>query len=275
MSAGQRFMTLVLVLGLGAAGPLFCGSEEIPAAGKPAPAPRAQFDLKLPALPALPDFEFFQENLDDFPEFLALAEDDEKVDIVKPDRDLGSREGHEERIALFRLWRIMNDVNLTDAQVDKFFPLMRKMQQKERENAKARRALLKNLQDELNKEKPSETGLKSLMDQIKENGHQSWAERRNTLDQVAQYLTLDQQAQLVLSLNRVEQDIWETVARVRNMPHMEGNINFDRENFRQDMDKVRQNLEKMKQELREKGYPLPEDNAAESGTPKDNPGKKK
>ena len=113
------------------------------------------------------------------------------------------------------------------------------------------------------------------MDQIKENGHQSWAERRNTLDQVAQFLTLEQQAKLVLSLNRVEQDIWETVARVRNMPHMEGNFNFDRESFRQDMGKMRQNLEKMKQELRDKGYPLPEDNATGSGTPRDSTGKKK
>ena len=273
MYAVQRVMKLFVFLCLGAAVPLFCESGVSSGAPEPAPAHQMQFDLKLPPLPALPDLEFFEDNPEDFPVFLALAED-EKVDIMKPDRNPGDREEHEERIALFRLWRIMNDVNLSDSQVDKFFPLMRKMQQREKEIAKSRRALLKGLQDELNKEKPAETALKGLMDQIKDNGHQSWDERKTALDQVAQFLTLEQQAKLVLSLNRVEKDIWETVARVRSMPHM-GDYNFDRKAFRQDMDKVRQNLEKMKLELKEKGYPMSDFYFPGTGTPKDSTGKKK
>jgi len=61
-------------------------------------------------------------EMEDF-EFLAM--------VPKPPhkgKDWAERRArHEERIGLFRLWRIMEELELSDDKVDKFFPLMRKM----------------------------------------------------------------------------------------------------------------------------------------------------
>jgi len=169
------------------------------------------------------------------------------------------RAKHEERIGLFRLWRIMDELKLSDDQVDKFFPLMRQMLKRDRERAKQKRELVKSLREELKKEKPSESELKRLMTEIKNQARLAWQERMDNLDQFKGLLTVEQQARLLLSMNEVERDIWESIARARMSPYFKPEFKFDREKFEQHMKEIRKNLDSLNIRLHMKGLPgLPE-----------------
>ncbi|MFH1068281.1 MAG: hypothetical protein V1794_01560 [Candidatus Glassbacteria bacterium] len=161
------------------------------------------------------------------------------------------REKHEERIYLFRLWRIMEDVGLTDQQVDQFFPLMRQLQNREKDLAQTRRELLEKLDDELQKEKPADTELKRIMELVKDNYRQTWEARVDIMNQTEKILTVQQQAKLMLSLSRVERDIWDSIARVRHFPVPD--ININREQLEKNMENLRENLERLKKELEAQG----------------------
>ena len=160
---------------------------------------------------------------------------------------------------MFRLWRIMDELKLSDDQVDKFFPLMRQMLKRDRERAKQKRELVKSLREELKKEKPSESELKRLMTEIKNQARLAWQERMDNLDQFKGLLTVEQQARLLLSMNEVERDIWESIARARMSPYFKPEFKFDREKFEQHMKEIRKNLDSLNIRLHMKGLPgLPE-----------------
>jgi len=163
------------------------------------------------------------------------------------------RAKHEKRIGLFRLWRIMNEVDLSDEQVDKFFPLMRKIQKKERELSAERRSLLKGLHEELKKEKPDKEELQRLIAGIKENGRQMWQAKEEAIEKASEILTVEQQARLILAMNRVEKDIWEAIARVRGRLHEVPGFKFDRDKLPMELRNLRKRLEQMTKELKEKG----------------------
>ena len=176
-----------------------------------------------------------------------------------PGKNIGERRAsQEQKIGLFRMWKIINDVNLTDEQVDKFFPLMRDMQKNERELAVQRNSFLKDLRLELDKEKPDEATLRTLITKIEANGHQIWKTKQEAVDKIKIFLTVEQQARFLLSLNSMDRDIWETVARLRG-PHSLPDFKLDQEKFRTNMEDVRKRLDQIKTELKAKGLPIDDD----------------
>jgi len=188
----------------------------------------------------------------------------ELLSLVDPEHREGHNERgerrakHEHRIGLFQVWRIMNEVELTDEQVDKFFPLMRKMMKSERELAGKKRDLVKSLREELKKEKPSEAELKRLMTEIKNQAKLAWQQRVDNQDQFAGLLTVEQQARLLLSLNEVEKDIWESIARVKMAPMIKPEFKFDREKLDRQMKELRKNLDSLNIRLKLKLPGIPE-----------------
>jgi len=175
-----------------------------------------------------------------------------------PEKRAERRARHEERIGLFRIWRIMEELELNDDQVDKFFPLMRKMMKSERELAGKKRDLVKSLREELKKEKPSEAELKRLMTEIKNQAKLAWQQRVDNQDQFAGLLTVEQQARLLLSLNEVEKDIWESIARVKMAPMIKPEFKFDREKLDRQMKELRKNLDSLNIRLKLKLPGIPE-----------------
>lgn len=193
-------------------------------------------------------------GLEHFDEYLAMAP-------MLHDREKRTerRARHEERIGLFRVWRIMEELDLSDDQVDKFFPLMRQMMKRDRELAGKKRDLVKSLREELKKEKPSEAELKRLMTEIENHAKIAWQQRSDNLDQFAGLLTVEQQARLLLAMNEVEKDIWESIVRVRMAPMIKPEFKFDREKLNRHMKELRKNLDSLNIRLKLKGLPgLPE-----------------
>ncbi len=192
-------------------------------------------------------------GLEHFDEYLAMApKPHERKDWTE------KRARHEERIGLFRVWRIMEELDLSDNQVDKFFPLMRQMMKRDRELAEKKRDLVKSLREELKKEKPSEAELKRLMTEIKNHAKIVWQQRVDNLDQFAGLLTVEQRARLFLALNNVEKDIWESIARVKMAPMIKPEFRFDREKLDRHMKELRKDLDSLNIRLKLKLPGLPE-----------------
>lgn len=199
--------------------------------------------------------------------YLGAAQESDKPEIKTtrrvrthdPEKRAERRARHEERIGLFRVWRIMEELDLSDDQVDKFFPLMRQMMKRDRELAEKKRDVVKSLREELKKEKPSEAELKRLMTEIKNHAKLAWQQRVDNLDQFAGLLTVEQRARLLLVKNEVEKDIWESIARVRMAPMIKPEFRFDREKLDRHMKELRKNLDSLNIRLKLKGLPgLPE-----------------
>ncbi len=212
-----------------------------------------EFDVEF----ALPEFNIMEMELPEFPamerhayEMLAFAAED------NPERRQRMHK-HAERIQLYRLWKIMEDLDLTDDQVDKFFPLMREMGKKEKALARQRHALVKGLREELGKEEPSDSRLKQLLADLNRNARDVVDTKNETIDSGAKILSTRQQARMALELHEVERNIWESIANVRRMPSGRdwAGSGFDKQKLKLDMKQLRENLGRISRELEAKGLP--------------------
>ncbi|MBW7996430.1 MAG: periplasmic heavy metal sensor [Candidatus Glassbacteria bacterium] len=195
-------------------------------------------ELELPAMP-LPGIEEYG--------MLAFAEGRDRED---------RRHRHAERIQLYRLWKIMEDIDLTDEQVDGFFPLMRQHSKTERELARERNDITRQLKEELAGENPSDSKLNQLLSDLKQNGLKVVESKNKAIDDAAEILNARQRARLALTLNQVERDIWESIARVHYQPR--GGwppLAFDKQKLEKHMQQLQQNLQRISKELKARGLP--------------------
>ena len=190
-------------------------------------------------------------EMEDFEEYLAM--------VPKPPRkgkDWAERRArHEERIGLFRLWRIMEELELSDDQVDKFFPLMRNMHKKEQEYTEEIKSRLEILRASLKDEKPYEPAIKELIEGIEKYERLRWEARRDALKEIKGIISIEQQARLLLALNEVEKDIWESIARARMAPFFKQEFKFDREELDRHLKELHRNLDSLNIRLKLKGLP--------------------
>jgi hypothetical protein len=201
---------------------------------------------------AIPEFELPELEMIDMHEFDMLAFSDEDK------HDRGKRmHKHAERIQLYRLWRIMEELDLTEDQVDKFFPLMRGFGKKEKELAHKRQALVKSLREELRKEKSSESQLKQMLTDLKRNATQMIESKNEAIEKGAKILSIEQQARMALKLHEVERNIWESIAHVRRMPSGRdlGESGFDKQKMQLNMQQLRENLNGISKSLEARGFP--------------------
>jgi len=192
----------------------------------------------------------------------------ELLSLVEPEHREGHNERgerrakHEHRIGLFQVWRIMNEVELTDEQVDKFFPLWREVQKQERTLSTERRELVKELREELKKEKPDEAMLQRLVTMIRSKSERIWQVRKDGMDKAMDLLTVTQKARFLLSVSEAEKDIRESIFRVRShLPHMpEAPImpDWDSEEFQQKMQEFNEKMQRFNERIGEKSKQLQE-----------------
>ncbi len=162
------------------------------------------------------------------------------------------RVDHEHRIGMFQLWRMMNEVELTDEQVDKFFPLWREVQKQERELGAQRRTLVKDLSKELEKDQPDESVLARLTTQISDNSKAIWEARRSGMERAMKLLTVPQKARFILAMSAADKDLRESIFRVRSgmsaLPAV-----FDSEEFKEKMQRFNERIQEKSLRLNELG----------------------
>ncbi len=204
------------------------------------------------------------------------------VPAADPEERRLKRERHEQQINMFRLWRIINDVKLSDEQVDWFFPLWRTMQREESRLSEQRHQLFRQLDEELRAEKPNEGKLDNLVKEIRENSRQIWQNKHQIHEQAMEKLDAQQRARFLMATNDLERDIWRALARVQNdFPNMPGppgvpGAQFDKQKFQEQMEQWRLQLQEINQELRARGLKMdPEPDLKPADVPRDKGGKQK
>ncbi|MCE5270405.1 hypothetical protein LLH00_03900 [bacterium] len=179
-------------------------------------------------------------------------------DVLKQWR--AQRAEREKNIQMLQLWKIMQEVELRDDQLDRFFPLMREMQKSEHELAEQRHGLARSLRQELKKDDPDKKQLEKLSGQLIDNTGRLWQSKCEGMEKVMSILEPRQKAKFVLAVSGMERDLWEAIAQVRmNDPMLMSKFKFDRDQFDANMKVIQERMDKIKQQLREKGYPVDSD----------------
>ena len=191
----------------------------------------------------------------------AAGDDEQQKDGRKDKADDREREErmkkHAERIEIFRLWKIMEYLDLSEDQVDEFFPMMRQHGKQERKIAEERGTLIRELQEALRQDIPSKANLRKLIDAVKQNKRRLAEEKEALLEKSAKILSIEQQARMLLGIDKVERKLWESIARVRHHRpgHDIGEPFPDKDKLRGNMEELRKKMERINKELKEKGLP--------------------
>ncbi|MBN2288268.1 MAG: periplasmic heavy metal sensor [Candidatus Glassbacteria bacterium] len=246
MSGIRKFFVELLLVGLVLA-PAYAAAAEKQEQAEPGLSEAVDIDELLEGL-EVPDPQIGGEAL--YQIGLAMNDRDE------PGPHPGPRDRHEHRIGLFQLWDIMNEVDLTDEQVDKFFPLWREVQKQERTLSGERRELVKELKKELDREKPDEAVLQRLVNMVTAKSEQIWRVRHDGIQQAMQLLTIPQQARFILAVSESERDIFKSIRMVkRGIPALpafdSGEFDAEMQKFNERMQKYNERMQKYGEEMQE------------------------
>ena len=134
---------------------------------------------------------------------------------ARPFPEEGKRERLREEIETMKMWKMLEVLDLSQEQSDKFLPVWREMQKAQKDFRERREDLLRSLETVLGEEKPDEGRIKDVFKQL-EKGRQQLEEAQQRLRQKAQeVLTLEQQAKLLLFEDRFEKRMMEIIRQYR------------------------------------------------------------
>jgi len=124
--------------------------------------------------------------------------------------------GHEirERIEMMRMWKLLEVLDLSDKQAEKFLPILNAFQKEQKELEKRKRETLKELEDELSTEKLDLKKVQLYLDDLEENRIMFENNRVSFLSKTKEVLSLEQQAKLVLFEERFAERVKEMIRKV-------------------------------------------------------------
>jgi Spy/CpxP family protein refolding chaperone len=118
-----------------------------------------------------------------------------------------------ERIETLRLWKMIEVLDLTPEQSDKFLPLLHRFQQKQRELETFGKQLLRDLEEELNSTEPSEKKIQNILLDLEKNRKSQENERDNFLTSSRQILSTIQEAKLIWFEHNFEKELRDTIRK--------------------------------------------------------------
>jgi Spy/CpxP family protein refolding chaperone len=118
-------------------------------------------------------------------------------------------------IEALRIWRLTQELNLTEEQSSQFFPKLNRSRELRRTRREGRRAVLQDLTGAIKESPISTNRVKSLLDSlttIDENFHAAEARLRS---EIADILTIEQQARFILFTQRFDQETRKMIEQMR------------------------------------------------------------
>ncbi len=119
-----------------------------------------------------------------------------------------------ERIEMLRMWKLLEVLDLSDEQAEKFLPIFNNFQKEQKELEKAKRESLKMLENEINKEEVEHRKIEKILNDLEENRMLFEKKRENFLFAAKEVLSLEQQAKLVLFEEIFAEHIKDMIKRV-------------------------------------------------------------
>ena len=127
----------------------------------------------------------------------------------------GKRERLREEIETMKMWKMLEVLNLTDEQSDKFLPAWRELQKAQKDFREKREDLLKSLEGVLGAEKPDEGKIKDILAQLEKERSQFDEVQQRFRQKAQEVLTIEQQAKLLLFEDRFEKRMMEIIRQYR------------------------------------------------------------
>ncbi len=130
-------------------------------------------------------------------------------------------ERRRERLQDLAVWKMMEVLDLSQEQTDRFLPAFREMQKKESALQDRREMLLAQLEKELS-DKARSKELTGIIGQLQDLTRQTAENRENFFSQAQEILTVQQQAKLVLFQERFEQHLRDMMRQLREEKWRQG-----------------------------------------------------
>ena len=124
------------------------------------------------------------------------------------------REKIRENIETLRMWKLLEALDLTSEQSDKFLPILKDFQKARRSFENQRRDLMKQLETAL-QNAPEDKQLKEILTDLENNREQFQTELDKYMDQTKAILSIEQQARLALFEDQFERRMRETIEPIR------------------------------------------------------------
>ena len=128
------------------------------------------------------------------------------------------REKIKERIETLRIWKMIEFLDLTPEQSDRFLPLLNHFQKIQKDLDEGEKELIRNLAFVLNEKKTDEKRLKDILDRLEKNRENLVEKRREFVFQSKDILSVEQQAKLVVFEERFAQKLRETIREIKQKP---------------------------------------------------------
>lgn len=120
-----------------------------------------------------------------------------------------------ELIETLRIWRLTEELKLSEEQASKLFPKLRAMREAKREFRRERMEILKSMKKELKSEKPREKVLKEKIESLK-RGEKGFREKEEGLrEEISRILTIEQQARLLVFQEKFDKEIRTLIRKVK------------------------------------------------------------
>lgn len=120
-----------------------------------------------------------------------------------------------ERIGLIRMWKLTEELDLTEEMGAKLFPLLRKYDEKWIKLQKERRDLMQQLRKALEDEATSDKELEGAMERVETNARAISDLLRQQRQELKGILSPRQQAKFILFQRRFQREIREIIAEAR------------------------------------------------------------
>lgn len=117
---------------------------------------------------------------------------------------------------MLRTWRLIDDLNLTEEQSARFFPLMNKFDDRRKELELGKRQIVGELIEILKSEKPSEKKLGQKLADLRKAEQELWESRQSFVDEAAKVLSIKQQAKLLLFEERFQRQLGAIVRDIKD-----------------------------------------------------------
>ncbi len=133
----------------------------------------------------------------------------------RPFPEEGKRERLREEIETMKMWKMLEALDLSQEQSDKFLPAWREMQKAQKIFREKKADLLKSLELVLGEERPDEGRIRDVFKQLEKERSQLEEVQQRFRQNTQEVLTVEQQAKLMLFEDRFEKRMMELIRQYR------------------------------------------------------------
>ncbi|MDY6863601.1 MAG: hypothetical protein SV062_11530 [Thermodesulfobacteriota bacterium] len=135
---------------------------------------------------------------------------------------LEDREALRKRIELIKMWKLTEELNLSEEKGAKLFPVINKFEEKRNELKRSRIKLTKDLRKIVKGDKPSKKEIEEIINRLEKNQESLSELRKNSFKEIKNILSTEDQAKYILFLESFAKEMKNIIWHARNKKRQEG-----------------------------------------------------